>query len=826
MKKENMFVAHLHNHFDTSLRDSCSKIDETVKAAKEMGFSAISMNDHGNISGWVNFAMACDKNNIKPIFGVEGYEAISSAKDKNYQKGQKAYYHTNLMAKNLEGVKFLRKLVTYGYKKENFYIKPRFDIQFLEENKEQIKGNVIWTSACVGGRLPQLLLENKEIEAKEYYNKMVEIFGEDDCYIEIQNHGEEVESEARNLLIKFANEHNAQLLATNDVHYLNKKDYIAREIIIARGEGETIRERREKNKIYPSELYLKTKEEMDNLFKTIPEALYNTKKVVDSIEWVDFKGTYWHYPKTDIPEGYNSDSYLKKMTYDMLPKKFPINTMSEEERNFIYARIDMELDVMKKMNASAYMLIDADFTQAAKNRGIPTGKGRGSAAGSLVADIIDITDINPMEYELYFERFMNVERVSMPDIDSDFSDERRQEVIDYTVHKYGADKVAQILTFGKIGARLAIRDTGAVLEINSRLVDKVAKLIPNAPKVTIDKALTPQNDLFSPELYDLYTNDEEVKNLVDTAKTIEGVIRQTGMHAAGVLISDVPLVELGALMEQEGSEVPIFMGDMVAVDYLKLIKFDFLGLKTLTVESNAIELIKQNRGIDLTKFIESKEVLNDKKTYDLISSGKTTGVFQLESTGMQSFMRELQPKSIEDIIIGIAMYRPGPIDKIPMLIANKKDKKNIKYPKDAEKFLKPILDTTYGIIVYQEQCMAIVRELAGYTFGRSDNLRRAMSKKKDKVMDYEREIFIYGAAKCPHCNGTGKQENGDQCPHCNGKGELVAKDIEENITIKGCIRNGISVETANKIYDDMAEFARYAFNKSHKLVWHYMVTCG
>lgn len=411
--------------------------------------------------------------------------------------------------------------------------------------------------------------------------------------------------------------------------------------------------------------------------------------------------------------------------------------------------------------------------------------------------------------------FMNPERVSMPDIDSDFCYERRSEVIDYTVHKYGADKVAQIMTFGTIGARMAIRDTGAVLEINSQLVDKVAKLIPQAPKVTIDKALTEGNQLFSPDLFDLYNNDSETKRLIDTAKTIEGLIRQTGIHAAGVLISDVPLVELGALMEQEDSDIPVFMGDMVAVDYLKLIKFDFLGLRTLTVESKAIELIKKNKGIDLTDVINSSEVLEDKETYNLISSGKSFGVFQLESPGMQSFMSELQPKSIEDIIIGISMFRPGPLEKIPQLIANKRNPENIKYQEDAKHILKPILDKTYGIIVYQEQCMALVRELAGYSFGRSDNLRRAMSKKKTAEMNYERQIFIYGAAKCPHCGGKGKIENGDKCTVCDGRGEIVAKDTEKDIFIQGCIRNGISLETANQLYDDMEEFAKYAFNKSH-----------
>lgn len=406
----------------------------------------------------------------------------------------------------------------------------------------------------------------------------------------------------------------------------------------------------------------------------------------------------------------------------------------------------------------------------------------------------------------------------MPDIDTDFQDNLRHLIIDYVVNKYGDDKVAQIMTFGTIGARLAIRDVGAVLEFETSLVDKVAKLIPQAPKVTIDKALTEfvknksgeqeENELFSIELYNLYNSDENVKKLIDAAKSIEGVIRQTGIHAAGVLISDLPLVQMGALMQQEGSTIPVFMFNMAAVEYLKLIKFDFLGLKTLTVMQDTIDLVKANRKIDVD--VDDPKILDDPEIYKFISSGNTYGVFQLESPGMQSFMHDLNPQNIEDVIIGISMYRPGPIDKIPELVANKKNRLNIKYPESAEKFLKEILDVTYGIIVYQEQCMQIVRDLAGYDFGRSDNLRRAMSKKKTYIMDYEREIFIYGAATCPHCHGTGKEENGDECTICTGHGEIIAKETEENIIIGGCLRNGITIEDANKIYDDMAEFAKYA----------------
>lgn len=403
-------------------------------------------------------------------------------------------------------------------------------------------------------------------------------------------------------------------------------------------------------------------------------------------------------------------------------------------------------------------------------------------------------------------------------IDTDFQDNLRHLIIDYVVNKYGSDKVAQIMTFGTIGARLAIRDCGAVLEMDDKLVDKVAKLIPQMPKVTIDKAMSEYvtnkngnkeyNEMYSLELYSLYNSDKEVKKLIDTAKTIEGVIRQTGTHAAGVLISDVPLVEIGALMEQENSTIPVFMFNMAAVEYTKLIKFDFLGLKTLTVMQDTLDLIKANKATIVN--IDDPKILEDPEVYKLIASGKTHGVFQLESPGMQSFMQDLNPQNIEDIIIGISMYRPGPIDKIPILVANKKNRENIEYPLTAESILKPILDITYGTLVYQEQCMQIVRSMAGYDFGRSDNLRRAMSKKKSYIMDYEREVFIYGAATCPHCNGKGKEENGDECSTCNGHGEIIAKNTEENIIIKGCIRNGVSIEDATKVYADMAEFAKYA----------------
>lgn len=821
---ESIFAAHLHNHVDAgSTMDSAATIKRLVGRSKELGYEAVAITDHGSISGWVDFEQECSKQNIKPVFGVEAYEKRES-KILDISNPQRVkYYHSLFLAKNKEGAKFIQKLVTYSYKLTNVYSKPRYDLDFLIEHKDEIKGNVIWSSACISGRMAKLLMEDKEEEALQYYNTMVDIFGKDDVYVELQNHvNVERVNIARLKLIEFAKKYGCQLLATNDIHYINKKEYIAREFLISRNYGQTIRMRKELNEIYPSELYLKNKEEMDELFKEVPEALLNTKRIVDKVERISFKGTYWHYPKIDIPEGYNSDTYLKKIVFEKFEEKYPVNTLSVEEKTSLTDRLNMELEVMSQLNASDYMLIDADFVSAARKM-MRVGPGRGSACGSKVAELLEITSVDPMKYGLFFERFMNPKRVSMPDIDTDFAYDSRQKAIDYVVKKYGKDKVAQILTVGTIGARMAIRDVGAVLEIEPTLVDKVAKLIPMAPKVTIDLALSKtkinkegkeeQNSLYSPELFEMYNSNSECKKLIDNAKLIEGLVRQTGTHAAGVIISDVPLEEMGALKEQEGSEISVFTFNMANVEYLKLIKFDFLGLRTLTVEEDAIQMIKKNKGIDVD--IDSEDIIEDKEIYKFISSGKTDGVFQLESAGMQSFMRELSPKNIEDIIIGIAMYRPGPLDKIPTLIKNKMDISNIEYPPTASKFLKPILDVTYGITVYQEEAMQIVRDLAGYDFGRSDILRRAMSKKKHEVMAYERNIFIYGAAVCPHCNGTGREENGDECSVCKGHSEIVAKDTEERIIIPGCIRNGISIEDANTIFDDLIEFANYAFNKSH-----------
>ncbi|QUH22041.1 DNA polymerase III subunit alpha [Alkaliphilus sp. B6464] len=822
------FKGHLHNHTDISARDSAASIEKSLKKAKELGYKAYAVTDHASIAGWVLADMASKKLNIKVIYGVEAYEAERKAnqKEAGIDDGR---YHSLFIAKNKAGIKAIRELVTYAYKRENTYYKPRYDLEYLKANKDKFKNNVIWLSACIQGRLPKLLVAGKEQQALKYIKTMEDVFGKENIFIELQDHGIMEEKIAQGLLIKFAKQHHYQVVASNDVHYINRENYIAREILIARERGQTIQERRDSDDIIPPELYIKTPEEMDELFKHIPEALENTGKIIDMCDDIDLEEQNWHFPHFPIPDGYTDDTYMAKLVWDKLHEKYPVNIMSQKAYEELKKRVQSEIDVIAITNASAYMLIDSDFKLYAKEQGIRIGPGRGSACGSVVANVLEITDVDPLEYDLLMERFMNPERITMPDIDSDYQDDRRMEVIEYVVNKYGADRVAQILTFGTIGARMAIRDVGAVFDHDSQLVDKIAKMIPVIPGITIDKAFDE-----NPEFKNFYDEDPVVKELIDNAKLIEGLIRQTGVHAAGVIISDEPLTEYGALMEVENSDIPVFFGDMKSVEYLKLLKMDFLGLRTLTVINDTVKMVYEDLGIQID--IDNLE-FDDPEVFKYISTGETHGVFQLENGGMQGFMRELQPTTFEDIIAGISMYRPGPMDKIPEFLANKRDPSKIIYPKDAERLLKPILDVTYGIMVYQEQVMQIVRDLAGYTFGRSDLVRRGMAKKKGSILEKERYVFTYGEVKCPECGGTGKQHNGDNCILCKGEGAVASKvpcpfcegkddscnkcsgegyiESDGEVTVKGCIRNRISVETANKIYDEMIDFAKYAFNKSH-----------
>ena len=789
----------LHNHTDlggaeVAAQDSVVKIEDLVKRAKELGQKAVAVTDHGSISAWVKFATACEKYNIKPIFGVEMYEAPE-------EEEKAKYYHSVFLAKNEKGRKAIQRLVTEAYK-DCYYGKPRYSISYLEENKDEFNGNVIWLSGCVIVKMSKLILEQKEDKAREYLRRMVNIFGSENTFVEIQNHFIKDEEQVLPVLCKIAKTEKVDIVATNDTHFLRKEDYIARSISLARRRGYTINKYGEP--LYGAEnpnnkeLYFKSREEME---KVIPfnEALDNTVKIADMIERISLKETIWHYPKLKDTGDKTVEEIFEEKVWEGVNKRY-----KGEEREKIKERTEYEIKVIEQMNAAAYMLIDADFTVKGKEL-MRVGPGRGSACGSVVAYALGITDVEPVKYDLFFERFMNPERVSMPDIDSDFQDTKREEIIKYMVDTYGADKVARIITFSACKPRVAIRDTGAVLDLNAKLIDKVAKSIPNEMKITIDKALEK-----SPEFREFYDNNEEAKLLIDLAKTIEGTIRQTSSHAAGLIVSDKPLTEYGSLIQKD-DDVPIFCYDMADVEFLHLIKFDFLGLKTLSVLDETVELIKRDIGktIDLQKIS-----LKDKKTFKMISEGNTNCVFQLESEGMQSFMKQLKPVSIEDLILGVAVYRPGPMDSIPEICAGKEDAKNIKYPKDAEHIMKPILDVTYGVLVYQEEVMQLARELAGYSFGRADPLRRAMSKKKTDVMEYERNVFIYGEVVCPKCN-KGKKENGDNCEFCSGKGKVPGNKATGEYTVKGAINNGISEKTAIEIYDKIYKFAEYAFNKSH-----------
>ena len=814
---------HLHNHFDIgSPKDSTCKIDETIKYVKSLGFDSYAITDHGRIDGWINFNIACKTHNIKGIYGVELYEA----KGKITEGGER--YHSVMLARNKKGIDFLRKLVTFTHKRENIYYNPRYDLEYLLNHKEQIKNNIIWLTGCIKGRLPQFLLNDKMEEAKQYMRTMTSIFGKENVFIEIQDHSIEDEKIVLPKLVRFAKENNYELVATNDIHYIKKEHYLAREIMLARERKQTVLERKNSGYVLPSELYVKTEEEMRGLFDHIPGAINNSRKITNMIEDIDLEEKEWHFPEFDIPREYTDSSYMKKIILDNLSEKYPLNEMTSEKKKELQEKIDFEVETIKNMNTSAYMLIVSDFISEAKKRGIRVGPGRGSACGSIAAYLLGITDVDPLAYGLYFERFLNPERISMPDIDTDFQDDRREEIVQYVVEKYGKEKVAKIMTYGTVGARMAIRDVGAVLSIDPKLVDKVAKAIPLKPGITLEEALED-----SPQFKDFYQNNPTAKELINKAKLIEGLVRHNGVHAAGVIISDKPLTKYGALMEEENSDIPVFLGDMKTVDYLKLLKMDFLGLKTLSIIQETLEMIEKNNGI---KIDINNIKYDDMNVFEYIAKGETHGVFQLEQPGMQQFMKKLQPSSLEDVILGISVYRPGPMDSIPELIMGKR-KGVFEYPEDAKHLLAPILDITYGIIVYQEQVMQIVRDLAGYSFGRSDLVRRAMSKKRTEIMEEERYVFIYGEVKCPMCKGTGKESNGDNCILCKGKGQVASKikcpwckDKKENcifckntkiiesegeVTVEGCLRRGISEKTASLLFDRMIDFASYAFNKSH-----------
>lgn len=696
---DNMFKVHLNNHTDIgSPKQSAATVKKSVKYAKSLGYKAYAITDYSRIDGWVLFNMACRDTGIKGIYGVEAFEAHRTVEDKTYGKDD-IVFNSIFLAKNMMGIKFIRKLVTFSLKLSNkFDDTPRYDIPYLLANKDMIKGNIIFLTAGINGRLVKLLENEQEDKAKEYMDTMVEIFGKENIFVELQDHDLIEEKRSMMLLLNFAEKYKFQIVATNDVHYVEKKDYIAREICLAREAGQTMAEREENNEIWPSEYYIKSPEEMDKLFAHIPEALENTGKIIDMCEDIDLEEKKYHYPIFPIPEGHTPESYMEAVVWEKLPKKYPVNTLSEDKRKIIEDRVKFEIKTIQDMNVSAYMLIDADFIVWAKENKIKVGPGRGSACGSIVANVMGITNVDPLPFNLLMERFLNPERVSMPDIDTDYMDSRRLEVVNYVVNKYGRDKVAQIITYGTMGARVAIRDVGAVFGVDAKLVDKVAKMIPMQPGITIDLALGT-----NPELKALYDTDNTVHQIIEYSKLVEGLVRQTGVHAAGVLISDLPLEEYGSLMEIEGSDIPVFCGDMKAVEWLRLLKMDFLGLRTLTVINDGVELIQKDTGI----FIDIDNItFDDPEVFKFISTGKTHGVFQLEQGGMQQFMRDLQPETLEDIIAGISMYRPGPMESIPTFLKGKENPEGLEYPPDAEHLLRPILDVTYSVMVYQEQVSA------------------------------------------------------------------------------------------------------------------------
>ena len=751
-----MSFAHLHVHTEYSLLDGSNKIKEYVARVKELGMNSAAITDHGVMYGVIDFYREARKQGINPILGCEVYVAPNSRFDREVTGGDDRYYHLVLLAENNEGYENLTKIVSKGFV-EGYYYKPRVDKELL---RTYHKG-IIALSACLAGEVPRYLTKGMYEEAKDRALEYQEIFGKGNYFLELQDHGIPDQQLVNQQLMKLSQETGIELVATNDVHYTYADDEKAHDILLCIQTGKKLSDEN-RMRYEGGQYYVKSEEEMAALFPYARQALENTQKIADrcSVE-IEFGVT--KLPKYDVPEGYTSWEYLQKLCYEGLDQRY--RTPSQELKD----RLAYELDTIRHMGYVDYFLIVWDFIKYAKDHGIAVGPGRGSAAGSIVSYCLGITTIDPIHYQLLFERFLNPERVSMPDIDVDFCYERRQEVIDYVTRKYGKDCVAQIVTFGTLAARGVIRDVGSGMDLPYAYVDSIAKMIPQELGITIDKALQ-----MNPELRKLYESDETVTHLIDMAKRLEGLPRHCSMHAAGVVICQKPVEEYVPLSRAaDGTITTQFI--MTTLEELGLLKMDFLGLRTLTVIQNAVQLARKKQP-DLQI---DKIDYNDKAVLDYIGTGKTEGIFQLESGGMKNFMKELQPHSLEDVIAGISLYRPGPMDFIPQYIRGKNDRSSITY--DCPQ-LEPILAPTYGCIVYQEQVMQIVRDLAGYTLGRSDLLRRAMSKKKAAVMEKERNTFVYG---------------------------------DEETGVPGCIKNGIDEQTANKIYDEMIDFAKYAFNKSH-----------
>ncbi|MDD2979851.1 MAG: DNA polymerase III subunit alpha [Hespellia sp.] len=752
-----MSFVHLHVHTEYSLLDGSNKIKEYVARVKELGMNSAAITDHGVMYGVIDFYRAAKAVGIKPIIGCEVYVAPNSRFDREITGGEDRYYHLVLLAENNTGYANLMKIVSKGFT-EGYYYKPRVDKEVLAEYHE----GIIATSACLAGEVQRYLARGMYDEARKAALSYQDIFGKGNYFLELQDTGIAEQQTVNQSLVRMSQELDIDLVATNDVHYTYKDDVKPHDILLCIQTGKKLADEN-RMRYEGGQYYVKSPEEMALLFPYATQALENTQRIADRCN-VEIEFGVTKLPQYDVPDGLTSLQYLTKLCYEGLDRRYG------ERAEELKERLQYELDTITHMGYVDYFLIVWDFINYAKKTGIAVGPGRGSAAGSIVSYCLEITNIDPIKYQLLFERFLNPERVSMPDIDIDFCYERRQEVIDYVVRKYGKDRVVQIVTFGTLAAKGVIRDVGRVMDLPYAFVDSIAKMVPQELNMTIDKALQ-----MNPEMRKLYEDNEQVKYLIDMSKRLEGLPRHTSMHAAGVVISSKAVDEFVPLSRaSDGSITTQFT--MTTLEELGLLKMDFLGLRTLTVIQDAVALADRKREMPL---IMEEIDYNDKKVLNLIGSGKTDGVFQLESAGMKSFMKELRPGNLEDIIAGISLYRPGPMDFIPQYIKGKNNPDSIVY--DCPQ-LEPILSPTYGCIVYQEQVMQIVQELAGYTLGRSDLLRRAMSKKKGDVMQKERQNFVYGNA-------------------------------ESNVP--GCIANGIDEKIANKIYDEMIDFAKYAFNKSH-----------
>ena len=758
-----MAFTHLHVHSEYSLLDGMSKINKAPEYVKSLGMDSLAITDHGVMFGIIDFYKSCKKSGIKPIIGCEVYVAPRTRFDKDPDRDRNMN-HLILLAENMIGYKNLTKLVSAAFT-EGFYFKPRVDKELLREHSE----GIICLSACLAGAIPRKILNGDYSGAKAEALELRDIFGKDNFYLEIQNHFLDDDKPATQGLVKLAEDIGAPLVATNDAHYIKRSDAKAHDVLLAIQTGSTVDDEN-RMRFANDEFYLKSESEMMELFPEHPEAIENSHKIAERCN-VEFEFGEYHLPEFIPPEGMTNKDYLRKLCYDGLERRYGSEAL--QDGSTYRDRLESELEVIEKMGYVEYFLIVWDFIHYAKSNDIPVGPGRGSAAGSIVAYSLAITEIEPIKYNLIFERFLNPERVSMPDIDVDFCIDRRQEVIDYVVQKYGKDKVSQIITFGTLKAKAAVRDVGRALNASYAEADSIAKAIPAELGMTISKALDINRDLRA-----RYETEPLVKNILDMSMAVEGMPRHSSTHAAGIVISKMPLDEY----------VPLYMSDkglatqfnMTTIEELGLLKMDFLGLRNLTMINEAIQLIKENHGVEIDF---SKMDYDDPAVYEMISKGNTQGIFQLESAGMTEFMKNLNPSCFEDIVAGISLYRPGPMDSIPKYIENKKNPEKVKY---VDSHLEPILNVTYGCMVYQEQVMQIVRELGGYSFGRSDLVRRAMSKKKMSVMLEEKKYFIHG------------KDDSDGTP-----------------AIAGCVANGIPERAAEAIFDDMVSFAEYAFNKSH-----------